>query len=65
MTQSYCATSWSIVSCSGVGSRATWRLWDDGGRHGWWVRGFATIVAAAVAAAKAVAAVGLQVMGTS
>ena len=42
MTQSFRATSWLIVSCGGVGSRAPWRSWDDGGRHGRWVRGFAS-----------------------
>jgi hypothetical protein len=42
MTQSCCATSWLIVSCGGVGSRAPWRWWDDGGRHSRWVRSLAS-----------------------
>jgi hypothetical protein len=42
MTQSCRATSWLIVSCGGVGSRAPWRSWDDGGCHGRWVRGLAS-----------------------
>jgi hypothetical protein len=25
-----------IVVCSGAGSEAPWRSWDNGGRHGWW-----------------------------
>jgi hypothetical protein len=41
MTQSFHATSWLIVSCGGVGSRVLWRSWDNGGRHGRWVSGFA------------------------
>jgi len=42
MAQSCRATSWLIVSCGGGGSRAPWRSWDDGGRHGRWVRGLAS-----------------------
>ncbi len=42
MTQSCRATSLLIVSCGGFGSRAPWRSWDDGGHHGWWVRGLAS-----------------------
>jgi hypothetical protein len=42
MAQSCLVTSWLIVSCGGVGSRAPWRLWDNGGRHDWWVRGLAS-----------------------
>ncbi len=42
MTQFCRATSWLIVSCGGVGSRVPWRSWDNGGHHGWWVRGLAS-----------------------
>ena len=42
MTQSCCATSWLIVAC-GVRSRAPWWPWDDSGRHGRWVCGFASL----------------------
>ena len=34
-----CATFWLIVACCSNGSGAPWRPWDDGGRHGRWVRG--------------------------
>ena len=42
MTQSSRATFWLIVACGGAGSGAPWRLCNDGGRHGWWVRGLAS-----------------------
>jgi hypothetical protein len=42
MIQSCHATSWLIVACSGVGSRASWQSWGGGGRHGWWVHGLAS-----------------------
>jgi hypothetical protein len=42
MTQSCCATFWFIVACGGAGSGAPWQLWEDGGRHGQWVRGLAS-----------------------
>ena len=42
MAQSCRATSWLIVPCGGVGSRAPWQPWDDGGRHGQWVCGLAS-----------------------
>jgi len=29
-------TCWLIVVCSGAGSEAPWRPWDDGGRHRRW-----------------------------
>jgi len=33
---------WNIVGCGGTGSKAPWRPWNDGGRHGWWVDGLAS-----------------------
>jgi hypothetical protein len=39
MIQSCRATFWLIIACGGAGSRAPWRPWDVGGRHGRWVHG--------------------------
>ena len=42
MTQSCRASFWLIFACGGVRSRAPWRPWDDGGRHGRWLHGLAS-----------------------
>jgi hypothetical protein len=42
MKLSCCATFWFIVACGGTGGGAPWWPWDNGGRHGWWVRGLAS-----------------------
>ena len=39
MMQSCCATFLLIFACGSAGSGKPWRLWDNGGRHDWWVQG--------------------------
>ena len=41
MMQTCCIACWRIAVCLGAGGGAPWRLWDNGGHHGWPVHVFA------------------------